>query len=366
MKIQLRKTPTLLTKIIKTRRNKIKNFLYLNSLYVKQGEEIIASPHVKLKTKTNYVGDKILEVTFWKTAVSKIDNKIVDCANELKTLFGPCSLLNYTNENTHVTYEFIIKRNERDIIVLDDNIKKPKNKHSIFLDSYASWDLINIPAILICGVSGYGKSRVSYGIIKQSLSIVQDLNDVIIVDPKRSELQKVCRRNFGLKNVFTDPIKMKDAILDFNNEMLEKYKELENKDIEQKDLPYKLLVIDEYANLKALFSKKENEEMDKALSSIASQGRACNFRLVLITQTPSTENINANLRNNLIIRIMCGNPANPELFKMAMGINRTEQQLTTKKRGQGYIFLNDVVQDFNSPKILFPDELEKFNRGILE
>lgn len=366
MKIQLKKTPTLLTKIIKTRRNKIKNFLFLNSLYVKQGEEIIASPHVKLKTKTNYVGDKILEVTFWKTAVSKIDNKIVDCANELKTLFGPCSLLNYTNENTHVIYEFIIKRNERDIIVLDDNIKKPKNKHSIFLDSYASWDLINIPAILICGVSGYGKSRVSYGIIKQSLSIVQDLNDVIIVDPKRSELQKVCRRNFGLKNVFTDPIKMKDAIINFNNEMLEKYKELENKDIEQKDLPYKLLVIDEYANLKALFSKKENEEMDKALSSIASQGRACNFRLVLITQTPSTENINANLRNNLIIRIMCGNPANPELFKMAMGINRTEQQLTTKKRGQGYIFLNDVVQDFNSPKILFPDELEKFNRGILE
>lgn len=365
MKIQLRKTPTLLTKIIKTRRNKIKNFLYLNSLYVKQGEEIIASPRVKLKTKTNYIGDKILEVTFWKTAVSKIDNKIVDSANELKTIFDG-TLLNYTNENTHVIYEFIIKRNERDVIVLDDNIKKPKNKHSIFLDSYASWDLINIPAILICGVTGYGKSRVSYGIIKQFLSIVQDLNDVIIVDPKRSELQKVCRRNFGLKNVFTDPIKMKDTIINFNNEMLEKYKELENKDIEQKDLPYKLLVIDEYANLKALFSKKENEEMDKALSSIASQGRACNFRLVLITQTPSTENINANLRNNLIIRIMCGNPANPELFKMAMGINRTEQQLTTKKRGQGYIFLNGIVQDFNSPKILFPDELEKFNRGILE
>lgn len=365
MKTHLKKTPTLLTKLIKTRRNKIKNFLYLNSLYVKQGEEIIASPRVEWKIKTNYVGDKILEVTFWKTAVYKIDNKVVDCATELKTLFD-ANLLNYTNENTHVTYEFIIKRNERDVIVLDDNIKKPKDKHSIFLDSYASWDLINIPAILICGVSGYGKSRVSYGIIKQFLSIVQDLNDVIIVDPKRSELQKVCRRNFGLKNVFTDPIKMKDTIINFNNEMLEKYKELENKDIEQKDLPYKLLVIDEYANLKALFSKKENEEMDKALSSIASQGRACNFRLVLITQTPSTENINANLRNNLIIRIMCGNPANPELFKMAMGINRTEQQLTTKKRGQGYIFLDTVVQDFNSPKILFPDELEKLNRGILE
>ena len=353
LKTKLKQEPSILSSIVPTRRNKLKLFLYQNKLYQKQEGEISLSSTVKWKQYVNDVDDKILELVFQKTA-SPIDEKLADLIPELQALFN-APVLETINNLNDVIYKLLIKRSDSNPIILDDRFEESADLNSIILDKYSKWDLINIPALLLCGATGSGKSRVAYSIIKQFLSIT---NDITVIDPKRHELQEVARHNFGLSNVFTEPEKMKQAIENYYKEMMNRFLEIEEKQLLQSDLTYKLLVIDEYANLKTMFPKKEAEEIEKHLILIASLARACNMRLVLITQTPSVDNISANLRNNMNIRIMCGNPANPEMFKMAMGINRTEEQLIHKNAGEGYIYLNGKVKDFSSPRILFPREIE--------
>ena len=77
----------------------------------------------------------------------------------------------------------------------------------------------------------------------------------------------------------------------------------------------------------------------------------------LMLQQPSAENLSTELRDQLGVRILMGNPVNRETFVMALGQN--DKEIFTKVTGEGFISINNKVEDFKAPKILFPREIKK-------
>lgn len=339
------------SEIFNTKRNLLKKFIFLNQLYLKQGEEIYLS--VKIEWEIIKEEDTILKLKLNKTSLSKIDKKLIELERELETLFES-KLLKKENNLADTTYFLILKESEQETIILDDKFQELKNNNELYLDKNHKWKLKDFVGCLISGPSGSGKSRVSYAIIKQMLSVTD--NDLIFVcDPKRDELQEVCRYNFGLKNVYTTKEQIQNAIFKFKEEMDKRYERKEKERLRQNAFPYTFLIIDEFATLKTFFNKKEWAEIESCLTVIANMGRAANTRVLFISQRPSAE-LFGDIREQLSVRILMGNPVNAETYKMALGENRNNSDIITRKFREGFINYDGKIEDFKAPNILFPDE----------
>lgn len=66
--------------------------------------------------------------------------------------------------------------------------------------------------------------------------------------------------------------------------------------------PLIVVLIDEAAAYRR--DKKHRDEFDRLLTLLAEQGRSSAISLVLLTQTPSVENVPSNIRNNLGVRLI--------------------------------------------------------------
>ena len=84
-------------------------------------------------------------------------------------------------------------------------------------------------------------------------------------------------------------------------------------------------------------------------------GRAANTRVLFISQRPSAE-LFGDIREQLSVRILMGNPVNAETYKMALGENRNNSDIITRKFREGFINYDGKIEDFKAPNILFPDE----------
>lgn len=351
MKVQIKKTPF---KYQLTRYLKMQNFLYQNNLYLILGDGTFLSPLIRYKTFTNEQNDKILLIEFSKLGVKKIDDQLPLLENALVAKLKAIRLIKINNQPTSVTYEILLKESEQETIILDDNIEPSKND-TITLDKYHLWNPNTVPHCLIAGPTRSGKSRVAYNIIKQLKSIT-DEKFIFVIDPKNDELREVCRNNFKLKYIETKQERIEQLIDFYFNLMMKRFDEKEKGKLET-DFKHAFLIIDELAAFKNFYNtKKEYQEIEKKIKTIAMLGRAARIHIIIMLQQPSAENLSTELRDQLGVRILMGNPVNRETFVMALGQN--DKEIFTKEQGEGFISINNKVEDFKAPKILFPREIK--------
>lgn len=166
------------------------------------------------------------------------------------------------------------------------------------------------PHLLIAGTTGSGKSE-ALNVILKGLSNFYDENELKfkLIDPKRVEL-------IGFKN---DPhldgeigANPEDAIQILDSAVYEMEKRYEqfadlgvknisaynnNLDDNNKQLPWWLIVLDEYADLTS--DKNDKKIIESSLQRLAQKARAAGIHLIIATQKPTVNVINTVVRSNL-------------------------------------------------------------------
>ncbi len=170
-----------------------------------------------------------------------------------------------------------------------------------------SFDLAELPHLLIAGTTGSGKSI----LVKTLLaSIMYNLtpNDVrlVLVDPKRVDFGIFNASPFMACKVITDMEDASVALQTLVDEMEKRYDLLEQNNASNivsfnqsakagKQLPYIIAVVDEFADL----IMGDTSDIGDNIIRIAQKARACGIHLILATQRPSAEVISGLIKANV-------------------------------------------------------------------
>ncbi len=172
-------------------------------------------------------------------------------------------------------------------------------------------DLTKMPHFLIAGATGSGKS-VSIHALLTSLLYQYSPHDLrlILVDPKRVELNTYNNIPHLITPVITDVKKTVNALGWLTSEMERRYQlfsDAKKRDInsynkmvgKNKKIPYIVLVIDELADLMA----QAPREVEGGIVRLAQMARATGIHLVVATQRPSVNIITGLIKANITSRI---------------------------------------------------------------
>jgi len=176
-------------------------------------------------------------------------------------------------------------------------------------------DLVQMPHLLIAGATGSGKSVCVNSMI---LTILYQKPPaecrLILIDPKIVELKLYNDIPHLLTPVITEPKKAFQALQYCIYEMERRYacldsmgvrdirsynKRIKERNIAAENMPYIVVVIDEFADLMATTGK----ELESTVARLAAMSRAVGIHLVLATQRPSIDVITGLIKANIPSRI---------------------------------------------------------------
>lgn len=234
-----------------------------------------------------------------------------------------------------------VPRNPREYIYLDEVLQNPvfnqsNNRLPIAMgkDAFGEVsvvDLAGMPHMLVAGATGAGKS-VFVNTMLVSLIIKKSPKDLklILIDPKQLELAVFSNLPHLMLPVITEAKSASVALLWAIEEMERRYtilKEMgvkniegfnrklktagpsilwkisqyyENGDEEGYELPYIVIVIDEFADL---ILTKSGKDIEINVNRLAAKARASGIHLVLATQRPSTDVITGVIKANFPTRV---------------------------------------------------------------
>ncbi|MCX7656028.1 MAG: DNA translocase FtsK [Treponemataceae bacterium] len=176
-------------------------------------------------------------------------------------------------------------------------------------------DLVQTPHLLIAGATGSGKSVCVNSMI---LSILYQRSPaevrLLLIDPKIVELKLYNDIPHLLTPVITEPKRAFQALQYCIYEMERRYalldsmqvrdirsynRKIKEKNIATEQLPYIVVVIDEFADLMVTTGK----ELESTVARLAAMSRAVGIHLVLATQRPSIDVITGLIKANIPTRI---------------------------------------------------------------
>lgn len=180
-------------------------------------------------------------------------------------------------------------------------------------------ELNKMPHLLIAGATGSGKSVCVNGIITSILLRAKPHEvKMMMIDPKKVELNVYNGIPHLLAPVVTDPKKASQALKKIVSEMerrydlfsdtgtrnIEGYNEYINKINEKEEenhphLPYVVVLIDELADLMMVASN----EVEDSITRLAQMARAAGIHLIIATQRPSVDVITGVIKANIPSRI---------------------------------------------------------------
>jgi DNA segregation ATPase FtsK/SpoIIIE, S-DNA-T family len=174
-------------------------------------------------------------------------------------------------------------------------------------------DLARMPHILIAGTTGSGKSGCINTILTSILlRATPDEVRMILIDPKRIELNFYERIPHLLTPVVSSPKEAAAVLLNVVTEMERRYERLSQvrarslpeanrafRKRGEEELPYLLVVIDELADLMMV----SPQDVEDSIIRLAQKSRAVGIHLVLATQRPSVDVITGMIKANVPSRI---------------------------------------------------------------
>ena len=269
--------------------------------------------------------------------VSKVNKRQEDLS---LALFGAPIRIVYPMKGRS-TIGIEVPRNPREIIYLDQVFESEEftnSRHRLPIgmgkDSFGEVfvaDLASMPHMLVAGATGAGKS-VFINSLLVSLLVKKSPAQMklILIDPKQLELalyanlphllmpvvvdaptasisllwavQEMERRysilkEFGVRNIsgFNEKLKVADS------EMLANiHRFYEDQPDDNYELPYIVIVVDEYADL---VLTKSGKEIETNISRLAAKARAAGIHLVVATQRPSVDVITGVIKSNFPTRV---------------------------------------------------------------
>jgi hypothetical protein len=188
-------------------------------------------------------------------------------------------------------------------------------------------DLSEFPHLLVAGATNSGKSVFLRSML---LSLMTQYPagklELLIVDPKRTDftffnsvpylrggkviIERDEARDTLLELVRVEMSRRQDLLADHKTTKVKLF----NQRYPDEALPPIVALIDEYALLVSMMSKKERESFEQDLMILASAARSVSIHLVLATQRPSADIVTSTLKANLDARIA---------FRVASSTNST-------------------------------------------
>ncbi len=234
-----------------------------------------------------------------------------------------------------------VPNRQRDLITLGDILRSSEaagDPHpltvALGVDIAGNPELINLatmPHLLVSGATGSGKSVTLNGMISSVVMRARpDQVRMILIDPKRVELNAYEGAPHLLSPVVTDPRRAADAVQWCVKEMEQRYELLAHlgfrnidgyneavaagevasrpgppdedglpTELEAQALPYILLVIDELADLMLVAPR----DVEDAICRIAQMARAVGIHMIIATQRPSVDVITGLIKANIPSRL---------------------------------------------------------------
>ncbi|TFE67123.1 DNA translocase FtsK [Methylacidiphilum caldifontis] len=166
------------------------------------------------------------------------------------------------------------------------------------------------PHLLIGGTTGSGKSQFLKTMIATLLLRSPEVR-IAVADFKGTDL--VFRRSTHVPIKFMND---QQQVLDFLQlmvqEMENRYHTFKKEGIEdltkrfkkgKKDIPYQLIIFDEYAEMLYRAKKQQREQLEKNILRLVQMGRAAGIHLVISTQDPKKEIVSTLIKCNLPAKI---------------------------------------------------------------
>ncbi|TVP69790.1 MAG: DNA translocase FtsK [Nitriliruptor sp.] len=234
-----------------------------------------------------------------------------------------------------------VPNRQRDLITLGDILRSNlalSDPHpltvALGVDIAGEPEMINLatmPHLLVSGATGSGKSVTLNGMISSIVMRARpDQVRMILIDPKRVELNAYEGAPHLLSPVVTDPRRAADAVQWCVKEMEQRYELLAHlgyrnidgyneavaagevatrpgppdedglpTELEARPLPYILLVIDELADLMLVAPR----DVEDAICRIAQMARAVGIHMIIATQRPSVDVITGLIKANIPSRL---------------------------------------------------------------
>lgn len=177
-------------------------------------------------------------------------------------------------------------------------------------------DLSEFPHLLVAGATGSGKSVFLRSLLLSLMTqYPPDKLEVLIVDPKLTDFTFFNNTPYLRGgNVFSQPEQARNALLELVRVEMPRRQSLMasrnttkiklfNQRYPDEALPPIIALIDEYALLVSIMSKKEREAFEQDLMIFAAAARSAGIHLVLATQRPSADIVTSTLKANLPTRI---------------------------------------------------------------
>ena len=307
----------------------------INKIQAKLGEFKIQGQIV------NVLKGPVVDTFEWELGAGEKVARLTSTAEDLSLALSgsPIRIVYPMKGRTTVGIE--VPRNPREYIYLDEVISSKDfalSNHQLPLamgknafGEPVSCDLATMPHMLVAGSTGAGKS-VFINSILVSLLIMKSPNQMklILIDPKQLELALYARLPHLLMPVITEPKTAATSLLWACQEMERRYsimsemgvrniegfnhklknatpvamdkirKFYEYEAMESYELPYIVIIVDEFADL--ILSAK-GKEIETHINRLAAKARAAGIHLIVATQRPSVDVITGVIKSNFPTRV---------------------------------------------------------------
>ena len=310
-------------------------FDIINKIQAKLGEFKIQGRII------NVLKGPVVDTFEWELGVGEKVSRLTSISEDLSLALSGSPIRMVYPMKGRTTVGIEVPRNPREFIFLDEVISSKdftSGNHQLPLamgkDAFGEpvvTDLATMPHMLVAGSTGAGKS-VFINSILVSLLIKKSPNQMklILIDPKQLELALYAKLPHLIMPVITEPKTAATSLLWARQEMERRYSimsEFGVRNIEgfnhklknakpnavdkirkfyeyatedTYELPYIVIIVDEFADL-MLSAKKV--EIENHINSLAAKARASGIHLILATQRPSVDVITGVIKSNFPTRV---------------------------------------------------------------